>query len=168
MLVEWRHRRNAGRTLKVSLSTCWRLTISQGRQLLNSPLRWEPTCERAWHDFRPPSASDGVGLRGGESIRGCRLATSAKRCGVSRPVRLSTIASSARQAAQPGAACLAAIRCLTIPRMLFFTDPPYYDAVPYAFLSDFFYVWLGAASAVHLDLSTRGTLPKTRRSFVHR
>ena len=24
----------------------------------------------------------------------------------------------------------------------FITDPPYYDAVPYAFLSDFFYVWL--------------------------
>ncbi len=25
---------------------------------------------------------------------------------------------------------------------LYFTDPPYYDAVPYAHLSDFFYVWL--------------------------
>ena len=25
---------------------------------------------------------------------------------------------------------------------LFFTDPPYYNAVPYADLSDFFYVWL--------------------------
>jgi len=25
---------------------------------------------------------------------------------------------------------------------VFFTDPPYYDAVPYADLSDFFYVWL--------------------------
>lgn len=25
---------------------------------------------------------------------------------------------------------------------LFCTDPPYYDAVPYAYLSDFFYVWL--------------------------
>ena len=24
----------------------------------------------------------------------------------------------------------------------FITDPPYYDAVPYAYLSDFFYVWL--------------------------
>ena len=26
--------------------------------------------------------------------------------------------------------------------MRFITDPPYYDAVPYADLSDFFYVWL--------------------------
>src|SRR5262249_38926012 len=25
---------------------------------------------------------------------------------------------------------------------VWFTDPPYYDAVPYAHLSDFFYVWL--------------------------
>src|SRR5690606_23182562 len=25
---------------------------------------------------------------------------------------------------------------------LWFTDPPYYDAVPYADLSDFFFVWL--------------------------
>lgn len=25
---------------------------------------------------------------------------------------------------------------------LFLTDPPYYDAVPYAYLADFFYVWL--------------------------
>lgn len=28
---------------------------------------------------------------------------------------------------------------------VFFTDPPYYDAVPYADLSDFFYVWLKRA-----------------------
>ncbi len=29
---------------------------------------------------------------------------------------------------------------------IWFTDPPYYDAVPYADLSDFFYVWLRRAS----------------------
>src|SRR5262249_12544270 len=28
---------------------------------------------------------------------------------------------------------------------IWFTDPPYYDAVPYADLSDFFYVWLKRA-----------------------
>jgi adenine-specific DNA methylase len=26
-----------------------------------------------------------------------------------------------------------------------FTDPPYYDNVPYSYLSDFFYVWLRLA-----------------------
>ena len=30
-------------------------------------------------------------------------------------------------------------------RSVWFTDPPYYDAVPYADLSDFFYVWLKRA-----------------------
>lgn len=32
---------------------------------------------------------------------------------------------------------------------LWFTDPPYYDAVPYADLSDFFYVWLRRALPNH-------------------
>ncbi|MCX6027644.1 MAG: DUF1156 domain-containing protein, partial [Chloroflexi bacterium] len=30
---------------------------------------------------------------------------------------------------------------------VWFTDPPYYDAVPYSYLSDFFYVWLRRALA---------------------
>ncbi|MBN1340541.1 MAG: DUF1156 domain-containing protein [Bacteroidales bacterium] len=35
----------------------------------------------------------------------------------------------------------------------FFTDPPYYDAVPYADLSDFFYVWLKRSIGdIHPDL----------------
>ena len=34
----------------------------------------------------------------------------------------------------------------------FVTDPPYYDAVPYADLSDFFYVWLRRSLA---DVSMR-------------
>src|SRR5205823_5148790 len=36
-------------------------------------------------------------------------------------------------------------RALSLPddsTDVYFTDPPYYDAVPYADLSDFFYVWL--------------------------
>jgi hypothetical protein len=32
---------------------------------------------------------------------------------------------------------------------VFFTDPPYYDAVPYSDLSDFFYVWLRRALPEH-------------------
>src|SRR4029079_4602106 len=41
------------------------------------------------------------------------------------------------------------------------TDPPYYDAVPYADLSDFFYVWLKRALAdVHGDLFVEELSPK--------
>ena len=35
---------------------------------------------------------------------------------------------------------------------VFFTDPPYYDAIPYAELSDFFFVWLKRALPNHMLL----------------
>ena len=38
---------------------------------------------------------------------------------------------------------------------VWFTDPPYYFAVPYADLSDFFFVWLKRALPGHLLLSDR-------------
>ena len=42
------------------------------------------------------------------------------------------------------------------------TDPPYYDAVPYADLSDFFYVWLKrAAGMLHPNLLRTPLTPKT-------
>ncbi|MEK7996164.1 MAG: DUF1156 domain-containing protein, partial [Planctomycetota bacterium] len=50
---------------------------------------------------------------------------------------------------------------------VYFTDPPYYDAVPYADLSDFFFVWLKRSLPSHpllrdpFDPSNRLT-PKTR------
>ena len=43
------------------------------------------------------------------------------------------------------------------------TDPPYYDSVPYADLSDFFYVWLRRALAKAFPEVLRTPLtPKTR------
>jgi len=52
---------------------------------------------------------------------------------------------------------------------LFVTDPPYYDAVPYAFLSDFFYVWLRRALGVALpDLFTESLVPKDEEIVVDR
>jgi len=35
---------------------------------------------------------------------------------------------------------------------VFFTDPPYYDAIPYAELSDFFFVWLKRTAPAHTIL----------------
>jgi len=44
---------------------------------------------------------------------------------------------------------------------ILFTDPPYYNAVPYADLSDFFYVWLHRAlSNSHSDLFIDSLAPK--------
>jgi putative DNA methylase len=53
--------------------------------------------------------------------------------------------------------------------LVWFTDPPYYDAVPYADLSDFFFVWLKRALPHHPLLRdpfdpTNPLTPKTREA----
>ncbi len=55
---------------------------------------------------------------------------------------------------------------------VWFTDPPYYDAVPYAHLADFFYVWLKRVLPDHpllrsVDPDSR-TTPKEREIVVDR
>lgn len=51
----------------------------------------------------------------------------------------------------------------------FITDPPYYDAVPYAFLSDFFYVWLRrSVGHLHGDLFKEVVVPKDSEIVVDR
>lgn len=48
----------------------------------------------------------------------------------------------------------------------FITDPPYYDAIPYADLSDFFYVWLRPLiSSLHSDLAETDTTPKEQEAI---
>jgi adenine-specific DNA methylase len=49
------------------------------------------------------------------------------------------------------------------------TDPPYYDSVPYAYLSDFFYVWLKRSlGEIHPDLLTHEQVPKEEEIVVDR
>ena len=49
------------------------------------------------------------------------------------------------------------------------TDPPYYDAVPYAYLSDFFYVWLKRSLAeIMPDLFSEQSVPKNEEIVVDR
>ena len=51
----------------------------------------------------------------------------------------------------------------------YITDPPYYDAVAYAYLSDFFYVWLRRNLwAVHGDLLQQPVVPKDEEIVVDR
>ncbi len=51
----------------------------------------------------------------------------------------------------------------------FITDPPYYDAVPYAYLSDFFYVWLRRCLATtHAHLFHDRLVPKDAEIVVDR
>lgn len=47
------------------------------------------------------------------------------------------------------------------------TDPPYYDAIPYAALSDFCYVWLKrAVGSLHADLFGRELTPKAEECIL--
>lgn len=51
----------------------------------------------------------------------------------------------------------------------FVTDPPYYDAVPYAYLSDFFYVWLKRMlNDIHQELFATREVPKEAEIVVDR
>ena len=52
---------------------------------------------------------------------------------------------------------------------LFVTDPPYYDAVPYAFLADYFYVWLRRGLAtIHKEMKDLTAVPKDEEIVVDR
>lgn len=52
---------------------------------------------------------------------------------------------------------------------ILFTDPPYYDAVPYSYLSDFFYVWLRRGLGhIHSDLFSEALVPKDEEIVVDR
>ena len=51
----------------------------------------------------------------------------------------------------------------------FVTDPPYYDAVPYAYLSDYFYVWLRRIlGKTHSGLFASEAVPKDEEIVVDR
>ncbi len=51
----------------------------------------------------------------------------------------------------------------------FITDPPYYDAVPYSYLSDFFYVWFArAVGSIHSELLRGTSVPKDEEVVVDR
>jgi adenine-specific DNA methylase len=75
---------------------------------------------------------------------------------------------------RPGQALKASARSLPFPddiADLVFTDPPYYAAVPYADLSDFFYIWLKRSlGSVDPDLFQGDLSPKDEElvSLAHR
>ena len=61
---------------------------------------------------------------------------------------LSSVRHIANAVSNPGQVVAADATCLPLPdesAAVWFTDPPYYDAIPYADLSDFFFVWLKRA-----------------------
>ena len=77
---------------------------------------------------------------------------------------------STRGLSQNGKAIKASATALPFPDSFFdaiLTDPPYYDNVPYAALSDFFYVWLKrAVGDLFPDLFSTPLTPKTGEAIM--
>lgn len=62
----------------------------------------------------------------------------------------------------PGVVNQADAQQITLPRVVVSTDPPYYDNIGYADLSDFFYIWLRRSlGSIYPDITGTMLTPKT-------
>ena len=124
-----------------AIRTCLAFVLSKVADRCNSLARWEPNVQCAqqlfgrqaismiWDYGEPNAVGDGAGSWSSLLDVWLHAITNAKPVGLVH-----------------GRTVLRADAChLPMPddsANCLFTDPPYYDAVPYAALSDFFYVWL--------------------------
>jgi adenine-specific DNA methylase len=122
------------------------LAVSKLAELACSICAWEPIAECPRHIFgrqAMPIAWDfGEGVLSGSSSGSFEVSLENAATGLEAVGLLPTVCSPqvADAAEQP-------LPDQTTP--VWFTDPPYYDAVPYADLSDFFFVWLKRALPGH-------------------
>ena len=129
----------------------------------NSLARWESTAENSVNLFARqaiPMIWDFCEATPRSNARGVFLSGTEALCNVIESSR----------AAAPGQAMQADATHHLLPDQsasVWFTDPPYYDAIPYADLSDFFLVWLKRRLTNHPLLrdpfdATNGLSPKTQ------
>ena len=108
---------------------------------------------------RAASASDDLGLRRGQSVLRVRAATSSRRHRTGIAMVLEALPASWRGRAATGR-CRSR-RSISADKVVS-TDPPYYDNVGYADLSDFFYVWLRRSLRARLSRTSSPRLPCPR------
>jgi putative DNA methylase len=149
----------------IAVQTCLALTMSREADKLSSIARWDATRENPqgtfarqalpmlW-DFNEVNPLSGAGGDWDTALDWvCRVCESQ----VQSPTGRVEKASAADHPLPSDSADL------------FVTDPPYYDAVPYAYLSDYFYVWLRRALASALpDLFNSSLVPKDEEIVVDR
>jgi len=147
-----------------AIKTLFALAVDKQADLGNSLCSWEPVAECPRHLFGRQaigvvlSFAEGVILgnsSGSWSIQVERLEYILRAIGDNWLVGQIVI-SSATTHPLPNDSC----QC-------FFTDPPYYDAVPYADLSDFFIVWLKrTVGDIHRELFIYNLSPKEDECIV--
>ena len=125
--------------LAEAVATCLALALDKQADLANSLCAWEPFAECPRHLFGRQAIpivwdfAEGVPVSdssGGWSIFVYNMARALESIGSDWRVGHTQLASATAHPLPDDAA------------HAFVTDPPYYNAVPYADLSDFFYVWL--------------------------
>lgn len=125
--------------LSTAVQTCLALNLSKFADIATSLGSWEPNVQTVQHLFGRQAIPISWDFAEGNPIGKSRGSWFTYHNGMSE--LLSTC-----KGLWPGGhveKCNAA--ALTLPDnsiQCFITDPPYYDAIPYADLSDFFYVWL--------------------------
>jgi adenine-specific DNA methylase len=149
-----------------AVASCLALNLGKLADLANSLCPWEPVAECPRHLFSrqavPFTWDSGEGVPIGESSGSWHVM--AERFADI----LATIGSNWAEST-PQQASATAHPLPDDSAQAYFTDPPYYDAVPYAYLSDFFYVWLRRSlAAVHPGLFKEEVVPKDEEIVVDR
>jgi len=125
--------------LGIAIQTCLSLAVDRQADHLNSGCAWNPTGQKLQHLFTSPklpivwdfAEAQPFGDSVGDWLHAIECVVTALH--------------NASYSAVAGHVENASAITLPLPEnavQIFATDPPYYDAIPYADLSDFFYVWL--------------------------
>lgn len=149
-----------------ALSTCLALNLSKLADLCNSLCRWEPVAECPRQLFSRQAVSFvwdfGEGVVTSESSGSWQVM-------IERFADILTSIGADWPQSSPHQASATTHPLPDDSANAFLTDPPYYDAVPYSYLSDFFYVWLRRnLLRVHPDLFKDQVVPKDAEIVVDR
>jgi adenine-specific DNA methylase len=152
--------------LIVATQICSILTVSKLTDLANSLCPWEPVAQCPRHLFARQATgmawdfAEGVVI--GESSGSFSVL-------IQRFENLLVSLGSNWSSCAPQQHSATAISLPDDIADILFTDPPYYDAVPYSYLSDFFYVWLRRGLGhIQRDLFSEPLVPKDEEIVVDR
>ena len=159
-------RESGDANLHAAVATCLALNLGKLADLANSLCPWEPVAECPRHLFSrqavPFTWDFGEGVPIGDSSGSWQIMVE----------RFATILAGIGSDWHQSSPHLASATAHPLPddsADALVTDPPYYDAVPYAYLSDFFYVWLRRnLFNVHPDLFNGEVVPKDSEIVVDR
>jgi adenine-specific DNA methylase len=166
LVREVAERRVGDGELTKAVATCLALSIDKVADLANSVCRWEPVAECPRQLFArqaiPITWDFAEGVPTGNSSGSWSIL-------IDRFVKVLTDIGSDWHTSSPQQSTATAHPLPDDSANAFITDPPYYDAVPYAYLSDFFHVWLRrSVGNLHGDLFKESVVPKDPEIVVDR